>query len=109
MYKRQNWQWWEPLQLGAALVLDGLPPALRPLIQPIDTWFENRRLGVLIEARVGKGKLVLCSLDLACGSEDRPAARQLLHSLYAYLGSPRFDPAVALSLPEVEQLLARHS
>jgi hypothetical protein len=103
-----NWQWWEPLQLGTALVLDDLPTALRPLIQPIDTWFENRRLGVLLEARVGQGKLVLSSLDLTCGQEDRPASRQLLHSLYSYMGGEQFDPQVELSLEQVGALLDRH-
>jgi len=103
-----NWQWWEPLQLGTALVLDGLPAALRPLIQPIDTWFENRRLSALFEARVGGGKLVVCSLDLHCNQEDRPAARPLLHSLYAYLASPDFNPQVELSLEQVTALLQRH-
>lgn len=104
-----NWQWWEPLQLATALVLDDLPGELRPLIQPIDTWFENRRLGLLFEARVHGGKLVVCSMDLRCDSEDRVAARQLLHSLYAYLGGPAFAPTVELSLAQVQTLLARHS
>ena len=104
-----NWQWWEPLQLGTALVLDDLPADLRPIIQPIDTWFENRRLGVLLEARVGAGKLLLTSLDLTSDQEDRPAARQLLASVYAYLASPHFNPQVELSLSQVESLLARHS
>jgi len=104
-----NYQWWEPLHLGTALVLDGLPADLRPLIQPIDTWFENHRLGVLIEAQVGKGKLVLCSLDLHCDLEDRPAARQLLHSLLAYLDGPDFKPSTSLTVTQVEELLARHS
>ncbi len=104
-----NWQWWEPLQLGTALVLDDLPANLRPIIQPIDTWFENRRLGVLLEVHVGAGKLLLTSLDLTSNQEDRPAARQLLASLYAYLASPHFNPQVELSLSQVEALLSRHS
>jgi hypothetical protein len=104
-----NWQWWEPLQLGTALILDDLPAELRPLIQPIDTWFENRRLGVLLEARVGHGKLVISSLDLSCNQEDRPAARQLLSSLYAYMGGAQFNPHVELSIAQVGALLARHT
>src|SRR5262249_8597176 len=58
-----NWKWWELIHGSAAMVLDHLPGALRPLVQPIDTWFENRRLGLLFEANVGGGRLVVCSMD----------------------------------------------
>ena len=58
-----NWQWWELIHNSAAMVLDGLPPQLRPLVQPIDTWFENRRLGLLFEAILNGGRLLVCSTD----------------------------------------------
>jgi len=89
-----NWQWWELVHDSAAMVLDGLPPKLRPLVQPIDTWFEARRLGLLFEARVAGGKLMVCSMDLAGSLDRRVVARQLRHSLMAYLASDRFSPAV---------------
>jgi hypothetical protein len=76
------------------MVLDGLPPKLRPLVQPIDTWFEARRLGLLFEARVAGGKLMVCSMDLDSNLDRRVVARQLRHSLMAYLAGDRFDPAI---------------
>ncbi|OUC07878.1 glycoside hydrolase, partial [Litorilinea aerophila] len=74
-----NWQWWELIHGAGAMVLDGLPPALRPLIQPIDTWFEARRLGLLFEARVHGGRLMVCSMDLRHDLEKRLVARQMWH------------------------------
>jgi len=52
---KANEQWYEMVNNSPVLVLDGLPAELRPLVQPIDTWFENRRLALLFEARVGAG------------------------------------------------------
>ncbi len=100
-----DWQWWEPLHGAAAMTLDGLPPTLRPLVQPIDTWFEARRLGLLFEARLNGGKLMVCSMDLRNHLEDRPAARQLRHSLLRYLAGSAFDPQVEVSAEAIAALL----
>ncbi|MCB9162068.1 MAG: glycoside hydrolase [Caldilineaceae bacterium] len=102
-----NWQWWELIHGSAAMVLDDLPPALRPLVQPIDTWFEARRLGLLVEARVGGGKLAVCSMDLKTDLDQRPVARQFRASLLAYLTSPEFEPAVEVGIERLENILKR--
>ena len=85
-------QWWELLQMGQVMILDDFPSGFRPIIQPIDTWFLNRRLGSLFEAKVGNGKLVVCSLDLTSDPDDRPVARQLLYGIKKYMASQQFDP-----------------
>jgi hypothetical protein len=100
-----NWQWWELIHGSAAMQLDTLPPALRPLVQPIDTWFENRRLGLLFEAKVGNGKLMVCSMDLATDLEQRLAARQMRQSLVAYMENEDFAPGVAVTVEQIRELL----
>ncbi|RCK70181.1 glycoside hydrolase [Desertihabitans brevis] len=92
-----DWQWWEPLHGAHAVVLDDLPVPVRPIVQPIDTWFSARRLGVLWEVAVGEGRLVVCSMDLHSDLDIRPAARQLRTSLDAYLATG----VPADSLPQV--------
>jgi hypothetical protein len=84
------------------MILDDLPAEIRPLIQPIDTWFENRRLGLLLETRVGSGKLMVCSIDLQNKLSERPVSRQLLHSILIYMNSPEFNPVHEV---EVERIL----
>ncbi len=101
-----NWQWWELIHGSAAMVLDGLPPKLRPIVQPIDTWFENRRLGLLFEARVLGGKLVVCSMDLTGDLDRRLVARQMRYSLLRYMSSDRFDPQHELTPNQIQSLLA---
>jgi len=102
-----NWQWWELIHGSAALTLDGLPPALRPLVQPIDTWFEARRLGLLFEAQVGGGKLMVCSMDLHSDLEHRLVARQMLVSLLAYLQSADFAPRIEAGVEVITALLRK--
>ncbi|MCB1123033.1 MAG: beta-galactosidase, partial [Verrucomicrobiae bacterium] len=77
-----DWLWWYVITNSAAMILDGLPPELRPIVQVVDDWFQARRLGLVFEARVGKGRLVVSSIDL---DADNPVVSQLRKSLYDYL------------------------
>ncbi len=101
-----NWQWWELVKDSAALVIDNLPPALRPLVQPIDTWFESRRLSLLFEARVDKGTLAVCTMDLDSRLEERIVARQMRAGLLVYMGSPAFDPQVQVTIEQIRGILS---
>ncbi len=101
-----NWQWWELIHEAAAMQLDGFPPALRPIVQVIDTWFEARRLALMFEARVGGGKLLACSIDLQHDLSGRPVARQLRYSLLRYIESDAFAPSVLVE-PELIRSLFR--
>ncbi|MCX7818184.1 MAG: glycoside hydrolase [Kiritimatiellae bacterium] len=100
-----DWQWWELLRGAAAMVLDDLPPQLRPLVQPIDTWFRSHRLGLLFEARVEEGRLAVCSMDLDNDLDRRAAARQFRRSLFDYLMSGAFQPKVDVPLEQIRGLV----
>ncbi len=75
-----------------------------PLVQPIDTWFENRRLALLFEARVGQGKLMVCSIDLDSDMANRPVAGQLKQSILKYMNSGEFDPEVEVDVSQIQSL-----
>ena len=90
-------QWWDPVTHGKPAVLDGLPPELQPIVQPIDDWNTCRRLGLLFEAKVGPGKLMLCTMDLQSDQAKRPVARQLLASILKYMNTPAFAPKVEVT------------
>jgi len=105
-----NWQWWELVTGSAVMILDDLPPELRPLVQPIDTWFEARRLGLLFEAKVAGGKLMVCSMDLSSDLETRIVTRQMRRSVLDYMAGAAFNPEVELTKAQVAGLFktARH-
>ncbi len=99
-----NWQWWYLVTRSEALILDNLPPKARPIVSLIDDWFTNRRLGLLLEAKVGQGKILISSLNLGL-QDNNPVARQMLHSLYTYMDGNKFKPATELTVEQVSGLL----
>src|SRR5690606_39383695 len=76
----------------------------RPLIQPIDTWFLNRRLALVYEAKVGNGKIVVSSADLGPDVQNKPASRQLFLSLQRYMESDEFNPKDELSMQIIKDV-----
>ena len=101
-----NWQWWDIITASQAMILDDFPNELAPSIQAIDTWFFARRLGLLFEARVGNGRLIVTSIDFDSDLENRPAARQLYASLIRYMTSDSFLPEQEIN-PELVKNLYR--
>jgi len=87
-----NMQWWEIANKAQVMNLEDFPKGFKPLVQPIDTWFMNRRLAMILEAKVGNGKLIISSADLVSDTTHRPAARQLFYSIQQYMLSDKFDP-----------------
>jgi inosine-uridine nucleoside N-ribohydrolase len=99
-----NWQWWELISAGKSMILDELPPAVLPVVQVIDDWVTNRRLGLVFEAQVASGKLLVCSMDLVNDLENRPVARQMMHSLQQYMAGRGFKPRHEVSLDVIQGL-----
>jgi hypothetical protein len=87
------------------MILDDFPASIVPIIQPIDTWFENRKLALAFEARVGSGKLIVCSIDLRTNINERPSAKQLEVSILDYMNSNSFQPQVEISPDKIRSLL----
>jgi len=101
-----NYQWWDPVSHSQAMILDGFDADLRPLIQPIDTWFENRRLALALECRCSGGKLMVCSIDLNDLPPERIVSRQLLISILNYMNSDDFNPGPEIPASKVRELLS---
>ena len=101
-----DWQWWDLMSGSRAFILNAAPRELRPVVQVIDDAARGYRLGAVIEARVGAGKLLATSFDLASSLETRLAARQLRYSLLQYAASPDFAPATELDGAFLDKLFA---
>ena len=99
-----NLQWWELVHNAQVMQLTGFPKGFQPLIQSIDTWFHNRKIGMLFEARVFNGKLMVCSADLKSDWENRPVAQQLYTSIVRYMQSDAFQPLDTVDVECVRDL-----
>ena len=86
-----------------------LPADYQPPIQPIDTWHVSRKLGMLIEARVLGGRLLMTTMDISTDLAHRPVARQMRHAILAYMQSPDFQPAITLDPETIEHFFTRQA
>jgi hypothetical protein len=100
-----NWQWWDAMSHSGAINLTTLPAELKPVVRVIDDWFTNRPLALIIEAKVGNGKLLVSGIDFSNNMENRPEAQQLLHSLTKYMAGGQFNPSTALSADQIKNLI----
>ena len=91
-----DFQWWDLVSNCNAMVLDDFPADYRPVVHLIDDWFTNRKLGILLEGKVGNGKLMVCSANLQRDLDKRPAARQFKQSILQYMASDRFNPSAPI-------------
>lgn len=99
-----NWQWWHLVKNSRPIQFDDTPDDYRPTVQVIDNFVRNSKLGLIAGTKVGKGKMLICAIDLL-GHQDKPEARQLLHSLLQYIGSRKFAPKPEIDTELLKKLL----
>jgi len=102
-----NWQWWDLVSQSQFMILNEFPAELRPIVQIIDDWVTNRKLGLVFEAQVNGGKLLVCSIDLETDLEHRPVARQMRQSLLAYMNSEKFAPQLTVDAKTIQKMVSR--
>lgn len=100
-----DWQWWDILNNSHAVDLTALRQ-VTPVIQSIDTYEYNRKLGIAFEVNAGKGKLFVLCMDADKDMDKRPASRQLLRSVSRYVGSREFSPQSRASFPELDMIFS---
>ena len=104
-----NLNWWELLNKAQVMNLMELPADYQSPIQPIDTWHVSRKLGMLIEARVGKGRLLMTTMDIGSRLDERPVARQMRRAILIYMQSPAFQPSLELTPATVSHFFTKQA
>jgi hypothetical protein len=84
--------------------LDSLPSELRPIVQFIPDFNINKKLSAIFEVRVGKGRLLVSTIELTKIIDTCPEARQLMNSLLKYMDSSKFNPEIKLDFMEADRL-----
>ncbi|MGC4104322.1 exo-beta-1,4-galactosidase [Ferruginibacter sp.] len=102
-------QWWEIVNRAQVMHLEDFPQDFKILLRPIDTWFMNRRLAVLFEAKCGNGKIMVSSAELSPNTPGKPAATQLFYSLQKYMNSDAFAPAQSIDINLIRDLTSKPS
>ncbi|WP_150275307.1 sugar-binding domain-containing protein [Paenibacillus tepidiphilus] len=99
-----TYPWWSIIENSKSLILDGTSKEWSPIVQTIDNFERNHKLGFLFECRVGAGNLLVCPLD-ADKISGTVEGRQFLTSLGNYIQSAEFKPQVEASREELLQLI----
>ncbi len=101
-----DYQWSDLLDNSSSIILDELPEDYLPIVQVIPNGYMNFRRGNLLEAKVGNGKLMICSIDLKNNLNVRHSARQLRHSILFYMAGSNFSPSAELSRRQLAKIFS---
>lgn len=101
-----DWQWYEIVSNSRPLITDRLPKEVNPIISVIDNIDRSYPLALMLECKVGKGKLMILSVDLD-NIIDYPEGRWFLHSIKEYMGSKDFKPDLSLNEKQVIDLITK--
>ena len=105
----QNLNWWELTNRTQVINMAEFPADYQPIVQPIDTWHVSRKLGMLLEARVLNGRLLMTTMDITRNLDRRPVARQLRYSILRYMASADFRPAISVGTEVIQHLFEREA
>lgn len=99
-----GWQWEDILRHGRGFHMKGLEGA-EVIVRAIDDWNRSLSLGLIWEAQVGSGRLLVVSADLEGGFGERPAADSLKRAIFDYASSDKFQPKGSVKTEAVEEAL----
>ncbi|MBQ0057924.1 MAG: beta-glucuronidase [Bacteroidales bacterium] len=96
-----NINWWELVNKAQVMNLLELPKDYQSPIQPIDTWHVSRKLGMMVEANVLNGRLLITTIDIESDLDSRLVARQMRNAIIDYMHSDDFRPSLTLDVETV--------
>lgn len=111
-FPTDNWSnlnWWELLNKAQVMNLRDFPATYQPPIQPIDTWHISRKLGMLVEANVLGGRLLMTTMDIDNSLQSRPVARQMRKAIIEYMESDDFRPSISLNPQVITNLFEKEA
>ena len=95
-------RWYEIVSHSSCAVLDDLPE-LQPIVQTIDNFERNHKLGNLFEVNAGANKVLICTCRLQ-ECMDLPEVNAYARSLLNYIKSDRFAPRQNISAEALADL-----
>lgn len=102
-----DFQWWDIMHHSRPLILDGTPSTLWPEVAAIDNVNRNHKLGVVFGVKIGLGKVLVCTTDLAAVA-SHPEGRQWARALEEYAASDKFRPTYRCTGAALRHLLNRN-
>ena len=95
-------QWYDIVTAADCTILDDTSSEFTPIVQMIDNFERNHKLGIVWEAKVGSGSLLVCTSRLS-EIATRPEVRWLAKSLLDYAASDCFAPAQSVTAQQLQK------
>ncbi|MGN1402724.1 MAG: glycoside hydrolase family 2 TIM barrel-domain containing protein [Ruminococcus sp.] len=96
-------QWYDIVSNADCAILDETPEGFTPIVQMIDNFERNHKLGIVWEAKVGSGSLLVCTSRLS-SIATRPEVRWFAKSLLAYAVSEAFQPEQEMTAEQLRRI-----
>ena len=101
-------QWWELVNRQQVMLFTDFPTGFQPIVQSIDTWFLSRKIGMLFEANVENGRLLMTTLPLT-PSNETPVIAQMRKAIFDYMSSDLFRPKHDVSISQINDLFTKEA
>ncbi len=97
-------QWYKIVSHASCAILEDVTEqGYTPIVQMIDNFERNHKLGILFEGKAGNGKLLICTSRLSEIS-SYPEIKQFIKSITDYVSSDSFNPGMELDLDKLKKL-----
>lgn len=99
-----TYQWLNIVSNSRSIILDNTQKDFRPIVQTIDNFERNHKLGLMFECNVLNGKLLVCTCDIE-KIINEVDGRQFLFSIFNYVKSKNFNPEVEMNISDLKNIL----
>ncbi len=100
-----NWQFDAMFNQSNAIVFNDLPVAFTPIIEVVSSYKLIRKQSCLFEVRVGKGRLLVCTMNM---TQDDAGSRYMKELILSYAGNDALFNPVARLAPEILRHYSRN-
>ncbi|MCF7833490.1 MAG: hypothetical protein K9N05_07965 [Candidatus Marinimicrobia bacterium] len=102
-------QFWSMIYRAKSLRLKDFPEGTKPMIQPIDNFYRGEYKGYLVEMQVGKGKLLISTLNLIQHLERSVSTRFMVQELLHYMLMSDHIPDLKISSDELRKFIETYA
>lgn len=104
--KYTDWQWYEIIKNSRPLIIDRLPKSFEPIVEVIDNAERSYPLALVMEFKVGKGKVMVVSVDPE-KLQQSIEGKWFLQSIKEYMESKEFQPELELTPEQFVNLITK--
>ena len=106
-HKYSTPQWYKIVSHCDCAILDDVTDkSYRPIVQMVDNFERNHKLGILFEGKVGEGTLMVCTSRLSEVAEY-PEIKCFARSILDYVTSDAFAPEQALDMELLKRVFCK--